>query len=349
MITDRKPGVKSVVVFPSWRVILAVVLMTVAGCILFADKGFFTWSALMGVVRRAASEGGIAALGVTFVMLTGHVDFSVGAVLALSGVTAGMLQAEGAGIAITAALCAGAICGFINGMLISRLRLPSWLATLGMMHLTRNAAQLISRQRTLSVSSKLWQWLGSAHLLGIPISVLIFAVLTLLCMYVAGSTGFGESLYAAGRRRRIGAEGVPLAHEGASAMPAGRRLDKTVIGAFTCSGIFAALAGVLLAGRLYTVSYSAGSGWELTVLAMCLLGGVRLSGGKGRFSGVFFGALLVSLIGTLCNYTGVLGIEWQNITLCVLSAGAVLLQEAARRKENGAQDKRTIRDMIFGE
>ena len=300
--------------FSSGTVIAAVIILTVFGSIVFADKGFFTPNALMNVARRAASEGGVAALGLTCVLLTGNMDLSVGAVAALAGVTAGIMQPEGAVVAILAALCLGAICGFINGVLVTRLRLPSWLATLGMMCMARNAAQLVCSQRTISVTSATWQRLGSTHLFGVHIQVILFGVLTLLCMYLLKYSGMGKRTLAVGSSRE-------------AAAASGIRTDRVIISAFTCCSLLSALAGVMLAGRLYTASYNAGSGWEITVTAMCVLGGVRLTGGKGRFSGVFFGALLVSLISTLCNYTGVLGVEWQNIIICLLMLGAIVRQE----------------------
>ena len=307
--------------FPTpWRSIVLVAVLFLVGVIAFWGKGFASPGSLQSMVRRAASEGGILALGMTFVLLTGQIDLSGGAIVALSGVLGAVLQPEGGFIVLAAAICIGAICGFINGMLVTGLHIPSWLATLGSMYIFRNIAQLISRQRTISVTSLTWQRLGSMQFLGIHIAIWIFVVLTLLCMFIGAYTGFGRSLHAC-NRQPSGKETSP-----------GR--DRVIVSAFTCSGMLAGLAGVLLAGRLNTVSYTTGTGWEISALAMCVLGGVGFCGGKGSFLGVFFGALAVSLITTLCNFSGFLGVEWQMIILTVVVLCAAALDFGFPRKKH---------------
>lgn len=138
-------------------------------------------------------------------------------------------------------------------------------------------------------------------------------ILTLLCMYISKQTKFGMAIYAVGGNEE-------------AARMMGLKVDRIKIAAFTICGAFAALAGMLLASRLYTAQPTAGDAWETTAIAMCALGGVKLTGGEGRFSGAFFGILVVSLINTVFNYIGSMNSWWQNIVMGLLILVSIGLQ-----------------------
>ena len=120
----------------------------------------------------------------------------------------------------------------------------------------------------------------------------------------------------------------------------GLRVDRVKIAAYTLCGLFAALAGILLAARLYTAQPTAGDTWETTAIAMCALGGVKLSGGEGKFSGTFFGILIISIINTIFNYAGSLNSWWQNIVMGVLVLISIGVQSEVFhfKKKNKSED-----------
>jgi ribose/xylose/arabinose/galactoside ABC-type transport system permease subunit len=292
--------------FGSKSAILALAILLVFSSIAFSNRNFLSWSSLMNVARKAASDGGFLALGMTFVILIGQIDLSVGAVLALAGVITGMVSASVNPIlGILAGLGVGLLCGFVNGLMVAKMRISSWIATLAMMLGVRGIVLLISNQKPVSISSPLLQALGNTTIFGFHILVLFLIGLTLICMYVSRNTRFGMGLYAVGGNE-----------EAAKMM--GLKVDRIKIAAYTCCGLFAAIAGILLAGRLYTAQPNAGDSWETTAIAMCALGGVKLSGGEGKFSGTFFGVLMIAVINTIFNYAGNLNSAWQNVVMGVL-------------------------------
>jgi len=299
--------------FGSKSAIIAVIALTVFCSIAFSGKNFLSYGSLMNVARKAASDGGFLALGMTFVILTGNIDLSVGAVLAMAGVVAGFLQNVNPVLAVAGGLCVGLAAGFVNGFMVAKMRISAWIASLAMMLAMRGAVLLVTHQKPVSISSKFLQQLGNKNFFGVHILVLLMLLLTFLCMHISRNTKLGMALYAVGGNEE-------------AARMMGLKVDRVKILAYTFCGLFAAIAGVLLAGRLYTAQPNAGTGWETNAIAMCALGGVKLSGGEGKFSGTFFGALLISLINTIFNFAGNLNTWWQNVVMGVLLLFSIGIQ-----------------------
>ncbi len=299
--------------FGSKSAIIAVLALTLFCSIAFSNKNFLSYNSLMNVARKAASDGGFLALGMTFVILTGNIDLSVGAVLAMAGVVAGLLQNVNPIIAILGGLCVGLACGLVNGFMVAKMRISAWIASLAMMLAMRGAVLLVTNQKPVSISSKFLQQMGNMNIFGLHILVFLMLVLTFVCMHISRNTKYGMALYAVGGNEE-------------AARMMGLKVDRVKIMAYTCCGLFAAIAGILLAGRLYTAQPNAGTGWETNAIAMCALGGVKLSGGEGKFSGTFFGALLISLINTVFNFAGNLNTWWQNVVMGVLLLFSIGIQ-----------------------
>lgn len=273
--------------------------------VLYADRNFFSFLSIQNLVKKAASDGGFLALGMTFVILIGHIDLSVGSVLALSGVVMAAFGNENPILGVVLALAAGLACGLANGFMVAKMRISSWIATLSMMLAVRGSVLLITRKKPIPLSNSALTYLGGGKIAGIPVLIYALAILTLVCMFVSRNTKFGMALYAVG------------GNEEASKMM-GLKVDRVKISAFALCSLFASIAGIFLTSKLYTAQPTAGDAWETTAIAMCALGGVKLSGGEGRFSGTFFGILIIATINTIFNYAGNLNSWWQNIVMGAL-------------------------------
>ena len=314
--------------FSSRSTIIALLLLLAFSGVAFASKNFLSFDSLMNVARKAASDGGFLALGMTFVILTGQIDLSVGSVMAMAGVVAALLQNVNPVVALLGGLCVGLVCGFINGIMVAKMRVASWIATLAMMLAMRGAVLLVTDQKPVSISSAFLQKMGNMKIAGVPLLVILLVLMTLLCMHIARNTRYGMALYAVGGNEE-------------AARMMGLKVDRVKIAAYMCCGVCAAFAGILLAGRMYTAQPNAGKGWETTAIAMCALGGVKLSGGEGKFSGAFFGALVISVITTIFNYAANVNTWWQNVVMGLLVLLSVGIQSDVfkTRKSNKKAEK----------
>lgn len=291
--------------FSSKNAILAFLLLMVFASVAFSNRNFFSYNSLMNMFRKAASDGGFLALGMSFVILIGQIDLSVGAVMAMSGVLFAMAGAINPFLGVLAGLACGIVCGMANGFMVAKMRISSWIATLAMMLGMRGAVLLVTNQRPVSVSNPIMQAMGNTTIFGVNILIILLVLFTLLCMHVSRNTRFGMGLYAVGGNEE-------------AARMMGLKVSRIKIGAYTCCGLFASIAGILLAARLYTAQPNAGDTWETTAIAMCALGGVKLSGGEGKFSGTFFGILIIAVINTVFNYARNLDSAWQNVIMGIM-------------------------------
>lgn len=291
--------------FGSKSSIMAFLILFLFSSIAFSSRGFASFNSIGNLLRKAASDGGFLALGMTYVILIGQIDLSVGAVMALGGVTMAVCSSINPVLGLILGLLAGVVCGFANGFMVAKMRISSWVATLAMMLGVRGIVLLITNKKPVSVSNELLLWLGNAKILNINILVYFLVVLTLVCMHILHNTRLGMGIYAVGGNE-----------EAAKMM--GLKADRIKIICYMFCGMFSAVAGMLLACRLYTAQPAAGDTWETTAIAMCALGGIKLSGGEGRFSGTFFGILIISIINTIFNYAGNLNTWWQNVIMGLL-------------------------------
>lgn len=314
--------------FGSKGSIAAFLLLFVFASIMFSDRNFASFASITNLLRKAASDGGFLALGMTFVILIGCIDLSVGSVLAFAGVVMGLVGNTNPILGIVLGVLSGAVCGFINGFMVAKMRISTWIATLAMMLGLRGVVYLMNDQKPVPITNDTLSLLGDATILGVNILIWLLIGLTLLCMHITRNTKFGMGLYAVGGNE-----------EAAKMM--GLKVDAIKIGAFVMCGIFAALAGMFLAARLFTAQAVAGNTWETTAIAMCALGGVKLSGGEGKFSGAFFGILIISVINTIFNYAGTLNSWWQNIVMGLLVLISIGVQSEvfhfSKHKKKAAQ------------
>ncbi|MFT8412491.1 MAG: ribose ABC transporter permease [Schleiferilactobacillus perolens] len=285
------------------------------------NRSFVQPSNLLNLLRQV-SINALIAFGMTFVILTGGIDLSVGSILALTGALSAWMINQGTPVwmAIVAGLLLGAIFGMVNGVLVAYGKAAPFIATLATMTIFRGATYVFTNGNPITGGkmneSFLFQFMGRGYLFGIPFPIIIMIIAFAIWFIVLNKTAFGRKTYALGGNER-------------AAYVAGVNTNKTTILIYVISGLMAALAGVILTSRLSSAQPDAGTSYEMDAIAAVVLGGTSLAGGKGRISGTLIGALI---IGTLNNGMNLLGISsfYQQIVKGAVILIAVLLD----RKNN---------------
>jgi ribose transport system permease protein len=299
-------------------------LGTLAGLVLlgvlftFLSPYFLTVSNLLNVLEQTAINA-VIAVGMTFVIVSGGIDLSVGSMVAFSGVLlASALQAPlPVPAAIAAGLLAGALCGLVNGLLVTLGRLPPFIATLGMMSVARGAALVFTAGRPVSGFAAGFRTLATGRVLGIPAPVLVAATVYLLAHLLLTRTRFGRYVYAiGGNEEATRLSGVPV------------RFHKTMV--YVLSGMMSALAAILLTARLNSAQPIAGIMYELDAIAATVIGGTSLLGGSGSLGGTLVGALIMGVLRNGLNLLGMPSLT-QQIVIGVVIIVAVLVDSVLKR------------------
>ncbi|MGH9888281.1 MAG: ABC transporter permease, partial [bacterium] len=273
---------------------------------------FMTVSNLLNVAEQT-SINAIVAVGMTFVILSGGIDLSVGSLVALSGVVlaSGLQGGLPLPVALLAGVLTGALGGLVNGSLVTLGRLPPFIATLGMMSVARGLALLYTDGRPVSGFTADFRALATSRFLLIPVPVLVTLALYVLAYLVLNRTRFGRYVYAiGGNEEATRLSGVAV------------RFHKTMV--YVLSGVTSAFAAALLTARLNSAQPIAGMMYELDAIAATVIGGTSLLGGSGRIGGTLIGALIM---GVLRNGLNLLGISsfLQQVVIGLVIVGAVLL------------------------
>lgn len=289
----------------------------------FLTPRFLAPANLMNVARNF-SFNAATAVGEAFVILAGGIDLSVGSVISLSGVVTPLLLQAGWGLwtAIAAGIAVGAFCGLVNGLLVTKAKMPPLIPTLGMLSIARGLALVVTRGRPITNFGEhgpAFLELGQGYLFGIiPNPVVYMAVVVFLGWVVLSRTPLGYSIYAIG------------GNEEASRL-AGIPVDRIKTLTYVISGAVAALTGILLASRLSVGNATNGQGDELEVIAAAVIGGISLSGGKGAVAGVLVGS---AIIGVIRNAMVLIRVSsfWQEVVIGCVIILAVLLDRMRHRK-----------------
>jgi ribose transport system permease protein len=273
---------------------------------------FLTVANMLNVMEQT-SINAIVAVGMTYVIITGGIDLSVGSLLALSGVVlaSGLKAAWPAALAIAAALGVGAASGLVNGVVIAFGRLPPFIMTLGMMSVARGGALLFTDGRPISGFGAGFRAIATGRVLGIPAPILLTLAIYALAHLVLSRTRFGRYVYGiGGNEEATRLSGVDV------------RFHKTMV--YVVSGVTSAIAAVLLTARLNTAQPIAGIMYELDAIAAVVIGGTSLSGGDGNLGGTLIGALTM---GVLRNGLNLLGVSsfLQQLVIGVVIIVAVLV------------------------
>ncbi|MEH7118135.1 ribose ABC transporter permease RbsC [Neobacillus vireti] len=269
---------------------------------------------ILNLLRQVAINA-LIAFGMTFVILTGGIDLSVGAILALaSALTAGIIVSGVDPIlAIIIGCLLGGIMGTVNGLLITKGKMAPFIATLATMTVFRGLTLVYTKGNPITGlgDNYLFQLFGRGYFLGIPVPAITMIIMFVLLYIILHKTPFGRKTYAIGGNER-------------AAIISGIKVQSVKVMIYGLSGLLSALAGAILTSRLNSAQPTAGTSYELDAIAAVVLGGTSLSGGKGRIFGTLIGALI---IGTLNNGLNLLGVSsfYQMVVKGIVIAIAVLL------------------------
>lgn len=264
--------------------IVGVVLVLLMAYLTYSSNVFLTYNNMFNLFR-STSIYGVIAIGMTFVILTGGIDLSVGSVVGLTSIISTMLMKSGMPIAIsiTIAMLAGISVGIINGIIIHYGKVPPFIATLGSMTVVRGLIKLVSDAKMITGLPKSFSNFSLQANLGLPNLFWIWLVGIILAWFVLSRTIYGRNIYAIGSNEE-------------SARLSGINISRNIIYVYATSALLSGIAGIMLASRLSSGIPTAGSGYELDAIAATVVGGTALTGAKGGVIGTFLGSILLATI-----------------------------------------------------
>lgn len=274
---------------------------------------------LMNILNQV-SINAILAIGVTFVILIGGIDLGLGSYVAITGCLAALFAHPDSYpifVPILIAILAGGMIGTVNGVLITKARLASFIVTLGMMTIARGGALVVSEGRPISNLSSQFNLIGGGALFGIPIPVIILAVVFIMAYFILKKTTYGRYIYAIGGNEE-------------ASRASGINVNKIKLSVYIISGALAGLAGLIQASRITTGQPNVGVGYELDAIAAVVIGGTSLMGGVGTVTGTLIGALI---IGVINNGLDLLNVSsyYQQIIKGLIIIGALLIDRKNSR------------------
>ncbi|MGE4571613.1 MAG: ABC transporter permease [Candidatus Izemoplasmatales bacterium] len=290
--------------------------------IFFALKpSFFSIYNLQNIFKQV-SINGLIAYGMTFVILLGAIDLSVGSILSLSAYFVGMMIVSAgipAPIAIIAGMISGALLGLINGLLVSKMKLQPFIATLSTMTIYRGLTKVISNGlpvRELEENSALMGWLNKGEVIIFPVTMIVLILFLIISLFMLNKTIFGKHIYATGGNEE-------------AARLSTVNTEKIKIYVYVLSGLFASIAAILYLARFNSVYPSAGEGAELDAIAAVVIGGTSMSGGRGKILGTFIGILI---IGVMNNGLDLIGVSsfYQDIIKGFIILFAVVMDKSKK-------------------
>ena len=308
--------------------------------------GFFSWAAPnflsaanAVIVSKHVALNALLAIGMTFVIITGGIDLSVGSIVGLCAMVAGWLVLNGVDLGFGYAVrfntleivglvaLVGIGVGFVNGLLITRLGVAPFIATLGTLYIARGAALLLSGGRTFpnltgsaEFSTQSFPFLGGGTVLGLPVLIWILVLIGLLAHYISRRTTLGRHIYAVGGNER----GAALS---------GVKVNRIKLFVYMFSGFCAALVGIVIASQLQASHPATGETFELNAIAAAVLGGTSMSGGRGRIAGTIVGAFVIGILSDGLIMMGVSSF-WQTVIKGIVIIAAVVIDQAQNRLQS---------------
>ena len=274
-----------------YRSVLILLVICVFATIL--SPSFLSVTNLFNVFKQI-TVAGIVGCGMTFVILTGGIDLSVGSILGLSGVLAsGVLASTGnTAVAVAVSLTVGIACGAVNGFFVSVCGIPPFISTLGMMTLLRGVILVYTKGSPIPIKSDAYKFFGKGSIAGIPVPVIILIIVFLLAHYILTQTSYGRSVYAVGGNRE-------------AARLSGIRVKTSEFLVYTLNGLMCGMAGLILTARLGSAQSTSGTGIEMDAIAVVILGGTSLSGGVGFVLPTVVGAMIMGIIDNILTLMNV--------------------------------------------
>ncbi|OLP52845.1 sugar ABC transporter permease [Rhizobium rhizosphaerae] len=326
-VTDNSPApsettsARGRLILQEYGIFIAFLLLS--GILSVSNEYFLTPGNISNVLLQT-SINGILAIGMTFVILTRGIDLSVGAVVALSGIVAASFATTSATaaipggpypavLALAIGVLVGVACGALVGTIVSRFSVPAFVATLGMLSAARGMTLIYGGGKPVPALTPDFRFIGTGSVAGLPMPVVVLAVVFLVSWWVLSRTRFGRYIYAVGGNpHAANTSGIPVS-----------RLRFSV---YVISGGLSGLAGMILSARTGSALPQAGIAYELDAIAAVVIGGTSLSGGVGRITGTLIGALI---IGVMNNGLDLMGIQsyYQQVLKGALIVGAVMLDQ----------------------
>ncbi|MGI6169791.1 MAG: ABC transporter permease [Christensenellales bacterium] len=266
-----------------------------------------------------ASLNGVIAIGMTMVILTGGIDLSVGSIVAVAGIFIGIAKDTMPPVVVMIiALIAATLLGFINGIGVTKGKLPPFIATLGMMSIARGLASVLSNGRPIGNIPELFRFIGGGRIFGIFFPIIVMVVAYIIAYFLLKYTKLGRNTYAVGGNME-------------AAKLSGINVHRTQLKVYSISGLCSGIAAIMLVGRLNSASPTAGLEYEMNAIAATVIGGASMSGGEGRIQGTFIGALIISVLRNGLNLLNVSS-YWQQIAIGLVIVVSVLADTLRRNR-----------------
>ncbi len=298
---------------------LGVIMITMT----ILSEYFFTTKNVMNVLRQSSTTL-IAGVGMTLLLLLGEVDLSIGSLMALSAVImVDVLNAtQSIFLGILVALAIGVVVGLINAFIVTKFKINSLIVTLGMMISLRGIAFIYTNAIAVQNTVKEFTKIGTGYVLGIPIPVIIAAIVFAACFFILKKTAFGRYIYASGDNNK-------------AAIASGINVKKIKIITFVMCSVFAVISGIILTGRVNSGQPNLATGFEFTVVAAVILGGTSLNGGQGTLLGTLAGVLILGVLdnGLVLNDVSSF---WQDVLRGIVIILAVIIDTKRTQKREKA-------------
>ena len=317
--TETRKNWKTIINKPEINVLIALIALCVFMTI--ASPYFLTAKNLINILRQFSLIA-ILAVGEGLIIITGGIDLSVGTAVGFTACFAGWIAKSGAGAEVTliGILVIGAVVGLSNGLLVTKVGVPPFISTLGMMSITKGLSLLMTWGVPIHYEPTWISVFGGAEIGIIPVTVIVMIVIVAIGIIFSTSTTIGKNVYAVGNNEK-------------AAKLSGIRVERTKITVYTITGVLAGICGLILMGQMNGSDAFYGNGYELDVIAAVVIGGVSLSGGEGNLAGLLVGA---ALMGVLKNAFVLLAVPgyWQTVAIGVVTIGAVAIDSLRKKRGN---------------
>ena len=309
-------------IFDSQESTIFLVILAGSIALTFISPYFLNKDNILAILLAASFET-MVAIGMTLLLISGGFDLSVGSTFAFAGVVAGILLRSNVPVfvSVIAGLVAGGAVGYLNGIIIAKIKVNPLITTLAMMSIIRGVVFVITRGLGVSNLPDGFNVIGQVKVVGVQSPIIIMVILVIISgLLFKYSVYFRQYFYIGGNEN--------------AALYSGIKVDRLKIIAYVLSGTTAGLAGILTAARMGGALSTAGTGMELRVITACIIGGCSLAGGEGSMWGSFLGVILMVLVANAFNLTGV-SPYWQRTIYGSILLAAVLIDAARRRRMAG--------------
>ncbi len=313
--SDKQKSFKEILGSYLRQYILVIFLFILGIFLSFYSPNFLNMTNIMNILRQISFVG-IAAIGMTIIIISGGIDLSIGGIAAFAGIiTSSFFKDKGISlpVSILCGLAVGALLGFVNGFSISKLNIPPFIQTLVMMNFAQGMAYVYTKAQPIHNLPQEMRWLATSFVGPIPLLVIIMIFIYLLFSMILSRTVFGRRIYAIGGNVK-------------ASKYSGINTDRIRISVYTIMGLLAGLVGILLAARVTAGDPNSGSGLALDAIAATVMGGTSMAGGIGNVTGTVIGAILIGVIDNalvLLNFNP----WWQPIVKAVVIFVAVLFDK----------------------